>query len=378
MRKFFFFNKVQFVVYPVLFILTLAVLVLIDPLISLIPIPDVINEMFKGLFESKSPFTILLLVVCAPIFEELLFRGIILEGFLHKYSPRKAILWSSLLFGLIHFNPWQFIAAFAGGLLIGWLYWQTRSLFTSMFIHFVMNFSSFLISLLLAGDEKEMLVSMDAIGGIEIYLALMFVALFVLIFLLRFLKKIFSQHNKCEEFTIDIEQSAEHEIAKEKEMPGIEIEKSRQKKGCLRIFVIGLIIVFTLAIMSVVVCTIAVNKLSKDTLQDNIKKEIIDLSLQDELLNDKFIISRVWGNSYMLNVQLQFLHEPESPGKVEYWTEYVCKKCISILKSSDMNAIIVVTGIKEDFDGTKKQYGTMIYNSLSHTFHFTESNLLQD
>ena len=373
-KKLFFFNHVPFVVYPILLVLSLAVIVLIDPLISLIPLPDVINKMFQDLFAAKSPFTILLLVVCAPVFEELLFRGIILESFLHKYSPQRAIFWSSILFGLIHLNPWQFIAAFAGGLLIGWVYWQTRSLYTSIFIHFIMNFFSFLVSLLESGDEGEMLSLMDTLGGFGIYLILMIISVFALYFLLPILGQIFAQPNRKEEFLTEKVPPAEEKIDNEKiEMePGLNNEASKQ--GCLRIVKIGLISALILAIVLAVVCTIAVKKLSNDTLQDYVKQPIIELTLHDDALNDKFIITGVRGNSFLVNVQLIFLEQPESTDSVKYWTEYVAKKSRSLLEDFDMDVNVVVTGVTEDSDGTITQYGTTMYNSFSKTYLFMKSN----
>src|SRR5690606_13000998 len=46
---------------------------------------------------------------------------------------------SSILFGLIHLNPWQFISAMNIGLFSGWVYYKTRTLTLSILIHFVNN-----------------------------------------------------------------------------------------------------------------------------------------------------------------------------------------------------------------------------------------------
>jgi membrane protease YdiL (CAAX protease family) len=43
----------------------------------------------------------------------------------------------------VHLNPWQFIAAFSGGILMGWAYYKTKSLISSMIIHFTNNLLSF-------------------------------------------------------------------------------------------------------------------------------------------------------------------------------------------------------------------------------------------
>ena len=50
---------------------------------------------------------LLAVVIVAPLTEELLFRGVILRGLLLHYSAPKAVIASSLMFGLVHLNPWQ-------------------------------------------------------------------------------------------------------------------------------------------------------------------------------------------------------------------------------------------------------------------------------
>lgn len=46
------------------------------------------------------------MVIAAPVLEELIFRGMMLEGLLKKYSPVTSIIISSILFGVAHLNPW--------------------------------------------------------------------------------------------------------------------------------------------------------------------------------------------------------------------------------------------------------------------------------
>jgi membrane protease YdiL (CAAX protease family) len=68
------------------------------------------------------------IVVVAPVIEELICRGLILRGLLGTYRPAQALVISSLLFALMHLNPWQVATAFVGGMLLGWAYIRTRSL----------------------------------------------------------------------------------------------------------------------------------------------------------------------------------------------------------------------------------------------------------
>jgi membrane protease YdiL (CAAX protease family) len=121
--------------------------ILIEPLISAIPMPEFIKEYFNNVL-TKDIYTFLMISLAAPLLEELVFRGVVLQGFLKRYSPAKAIIWSAVIFGVAHLNPWQFLAAFPMGLVIGWVYWKTNSLVPGMLIHFINNSSAFLMLLI--------------------------------------------------------------------------------------------------------------------------------------------------------------------------------------------------------------------------------------
>lgn len=88
-------------------------------------------------------FAFLFGCVAAPVCEELLFRGILLNGLLRNYSPAVAIGQSALLFGVFHFNPAQSVNAAVMGLLLGWLYYQTRSLGLCIGLHALNNLLAF-------------------------------------------------------------------------------------------------------------------------------------------------------------------------------------------------------------------------------------------
>jgi membrane protease YdiL (CAAX protease family) len=85
-------------------------------------------------------------IIQAPIFEELFFRGIILQGVLNKYenSPKKAIIYSAIVFSIVHLNIPQGINAFIGGLILGLIYYYTKSMKLSIFAHIVNNLITFI------------------------------------------------------------------------------------------------------------------------------------------------------------------------------------------------------------------------------------------
>lgn len=82
---------------------------------------------------------LLVLVIIAPLTEEFLFRGLILNGFINNYSIKKAIWISSLLFAIFHLNLFQFPSAFIFGVIFAWLVIKTKSLWSSLYGHALVN-----------------------------------------------------------------------------------------------------------------------------------------------------------------------------------------------------------------------------------------------
>ena len=126
----------------------IAVSFLVEPLANLIPMPDSIKAIFEKAFvESTLWDMVVSTCILAPLLEELLCRGIMLRGMLaRRKAPWKAIVWSALIFAVMHMNPWQSIPAFLIGLLLGWVYYRTHSLWATIFLHCLNNSISTVIS----------------------------------------------------------------------------------------------------------------------------------------------------------------------------------------------------------------------------------------
>ena len=116
---------------------------------SVFPPPQALIEAFESIMNTADyPLSsFFLLVVVAPVTEEVLFRGLILRGFLANYSKRRAILLTALLFAVMHTNPWQFISAFVAGVLLAWLLIETGSLLPCLFAHAIANGTAWLAGL---------------------------------------------------------------------------------------------------------------------------------------------------------------------------------------------------------------------------------------
>ncbi|XP_038875592.1 uncharacterized protein LOC120068004 [Benincasa hispida] len=82
--------------------------------------------------------------VCAPIWEEIVFRGFLLPS-LTKYMPVWcSILVSSIAFALAHFNMQRMLPLILLGMVMGTVYARTRNLLPSMLLHSLWNAFVFL------------------------------------------------------------------------------------------------------------------------------------------------------------------------------------------------------------------------------------------
>lgn len=100
-------------------------------------------EGYFNTINSKSPLSLIFIIVIAPVIEEILFRGVVLKP-LEKYGKLLAIVISSLLFAIYHGNIIQGIYAFICGLLLGFVA-SEYSLKYSVILHIFNNLISTII-----------------------------------------------------------------------------------------------------------------------------------------------------------------------------------------------------------------------------------------
>ncbi|MCY6485755.1 type II CAAX endopeptidase family protein [Clostridium aestuarii] len=134
----------------------------LELLLSNIQVSQWIEEAFDELVKTPIILTIYVSVI-APIFEETICRGIILEQLYKRYGMIRAVIVSSLLFAIMHLNIHQGVNAFFIGLLLGFVYIKTNSLLLSMFLHFVNNSLVSLrvfIPFLNIGEEKFSIIQL--------------------------------------------------------------------------------------------------------------------------------------------------------------------------------------------------------------------------
>lgn len=78
-------------------------------------------------------------VIFAPVFEELIFRGLLLESLLRRHRRLFSVIVSSAIFALVHFQPEVILTAFVSGFVFGTIYLHTNSIFSTIILHSINN-----------------------------------------------------------------------------------------------------------------------------------------------------------------------------------------------------------------------------------------------
>ncbi len=130
------------------------------PMMLRIPENDTLIQAEQAL-NSSLIYAVLSVCIIAPIIEEVIFRGIILNGMLKRYNPSTAIIISSLFFAFAHGNFHQGVNAFLLALIIGCIYYKTHSLYLAIYCHFFNNITPlfFLIPLTVGGIAFNIVIS---------------------------------------------------------------------------------------------------------------------------------------------------------------------------------------------------------------------------
>lgn len=113
-----------------------------NPIIEIIP---------EGFTVGNAVFMFVQVVILAPLFEEFIFRGALLNA-LKPYGNGVAVFTTAILFGAMHGNFSQFFFATAVGIPLAYVAIATNSLFPSTILHMMINSISGIIILFISND----------------------------------------------------------------------------------------------------------------------------------------------------------------------------------------------------------------------------------
>ena len=111
-------------------------------------------------------------VIAAPIAEEMFFRGVVLKQ-TSRVSARFGIIFSAVMFGLMHGNPYQFVMATVIGLYFGYITVKTDSLIPSIVCHIAINGMMSVSDVIGLLGEEIGNISFFAVYAVEILLGIL-------------------------------------------------------------------------------------------------------------------------------------------------------------------------------------------------------------
>lgn len=145
------------------------------------PVQNVLMEVTSNINPLVNFFII---VICAPIMEELLFRKYLVDR-TAKFGEGVAIVFSGLTFGFFHGNLIQFSYAFVLGMFFAFIYVKTGKLIYTIILHMIQNFMGSILGLLVLNksgfmelaekletitDEAELIKLLtENVGGIALF-----------------------------------------------------------------------------------------------------------------------------------------------------------------------------------------------------------------
>jgi len=163
-------------------LMTVLFTVLLEPLITLVNAISmlVVENTVAGLSDqvTRLPLWGMLLgiAVYGPFAEELAFRGVIYQSYRQQENRWKALLLSSLLFGVMHMNLNQACYAFVMGIALALLVEATGSMVSAFIAHFWVNGLSTVLMYAMdhvAGGVEELVETAEgSLNGQELLLAI--------------------------------------------------------------------------------------------------------------------------------------------------------------------------------------------------------------
>jgi uncharacterized protein len=170
---------------------------------------------------------LLIVAVLPGIFEEFVHRGILLKGYAKEIGVKRALIYSSLLFGLMHLNVGQFFYATIMGLLIGVTVVVSGSIIPAIIVHFMNNAINVYLSYAIQNElfgykfyeniNTFLQSSNPALTFISAFAFLAILAVLIIFLLLRLFKE--NTINKLEKLKVKLERTIDSQIFTDEKLP---------------------------------------------------------------------------------------------------------------------------------------------------------------
>lgn len=139
---------------------------------------DIANPIQTLINSSDIILNLIIISIIGPIFEELLFRKLLIDRTI-KYGARVSIILSATLFGLMHGNLNQFFYAFLLGGFFSYVYIKTGKIIYPILLHIFLNLIGSVLSLFVI--ERANAITNGSFTSFDIGFILLYMLILILV-----------------------------------------------------------------------------------------------------------------------------------------------------------------------------------------------------
>ena len=151
---------------------------------------DIANPVQQLISSTNIWFNIIVISIIGPIFEEILFRKILIDRVI-KYGAKVSIILAAIIFALVHGNLNQFFYALLMGGFFAYVYIKTGKIIYTIILHIIVNLMGSVASLFVANSIHNILSSYTLVdvGIVTVYMIIIFSSFIIGVFGLSNFKK---------------------------------------------------------------------------------------------------------------------------------------------------------------------------------------------
>lgn len=134
--------KISTIFLIILYTLLCMPLITVINAISMLFVDNTVVAMSSEILAIPFPVAFFMIAVFGPFSEELVFRGVVFNGYRKDGNALGAVLLSALVFGFMHMNFNQAGYAFVIGVALAFLMVATKSIWSTVIVHIIINAQS--------------------------------------------------------------------------------------------------------------------------------------------------------------------------------------------------------------------------------------------
>ena len=125
---------------------------------------DIANPVHQLINSTDIWLNLFLISIIAPIFEEIMFRKLIIDRTI-KYGAKVSIILSAVIFALFHGNLNQFFYTLLMGGFFAYIYIKTGKITYTIILHAIINLMGSVVSLIIASSVENIQASPNPLDG---------------------------------------------------------------------------------------------------------------------------------------------------------------------------------------------------------------------